>query len=73
MLDLTLFPFSTKLDFAPSIGLIVGVVVGVSVLACVISILVPVLICCCLGVGVFATIGCLAKNKKKDDIEIAKL
>ena len=52
------------------VGLIIGVVVGVSVLACVISILVPVLICRCLGVGVFATVGCLAKKNKKDETEL---
>lgn len=65
VLNFTLFLFSTNyIDFAPSVGLIFGVVVGVSVLACVISVLVPVLVCYCLGVGVFGAIGCcLAKNK----------
>ena len=56
--------------FTDSIGIIIGVVVGVSVLACVISILVPLLICCCLGVACFASIGCLAKNKKYDEAEL---
>ena len=51
------------------IGAIIGVVVGIVVLACVLSILIPVLICCCLGVGVCAAVGCVAK-KKKDETEL---
>ena len=56
-----------------TVALIVGIVVGVTVLACIISILVPLLICCCLGVACFATVGCLAKNKRKEETELAKL
>ena len=51
------------------LGAIIGIVVGVVVLACVLSILVPVLICCFLGVGVCAAVGCAAK-KKKDETEL---
>ena len=54
------------------VGAIVGIVVGVVVVACVPSILVPVLICCCLGVGVCAALGCAAK-KKKDETELKGL
>ena len=51
------------------IGAIVGIVVGVVVLACVLSILVPVLICCFLGVGVCAVVGCAAKKKNETELK----
>ena len=70
VLNFTLFLFSTNYRLCsfswshlarPS-----GVVVGVSVLACVISVLVPVLVCYCLGVGVFGAIGCCLAKKIKE-------
>ena len=52
------------------VSAIIGAVVGVVVLFCVLSILIPVLICCCLGCGIFATLGCACASTKKDQADL---
>lgn len=44
-------------------------------LACVLSILIPVLICCFLGVGVCAAVGCACAStkNKKDGAELKEV